>query len=62
MPNRDYYLDENIRANTEPAYRKYMTDLMTILAGDNPNTTRIDIVVNEVVDEDTFLGLVFNLL
>ena len=39
-----------------------MTDLMTILAGDNPNTTRIDTAVNEVADEDTFLVLVFILL
>ena len=50
MPNREYYIDEDTRAKTEPGYRQYMTDLMTMIAGDMADPTRINTVVNEVID------------
>ena len=61
MPNRDYYVDDDIRSKTEPAYRKYMTDLMTMLAGNTPNITRINIVVDEV-SYSFYLNFVFTQL
>ena len=50
MPNRDYYIDEETRAKTEPGYRQYMTDMMTMLAGSEADEVRIGNVVNEVGD------------
>ena len=50
MPNREYYIDEDTRAKTEPGYRQYMTDLMTMIAGDLADSSRIDTVVDEVIN------------
>ena len=48
MPSRDYYVDEATRNRTEPAYRQFMTDFITMVAGDMANNTRIDSVVDQV--------------
>ena len=48
MPSRDYYVDEATRNRTEPAYRQFMTDFITVVAGDMANNTRIDSVVDQV--------------
>ena len=48
MPSRDYYVDEATRNTTEPQYRQFMTDFITVVAGDMANKTRIDSVVDQV--------------
>ena len=48
MPSRDYYIDEATRNRTEPAYRQFMADFMTMVAGERADKPRIDSVVDQV--------------
>ncbi|XP_078484764.1 membrane metallo-endopeptidase-like 1 [Ciona intestinalis] len=50
MPNRDYYLDADKYAATEPSYRQYMVDMMTAVAGVSADATVINAVADEIID------------
>ena len=48
MPDRDYYLNEDTRDKTEPGYRQFMINFMTMIAGSSANATKIANVSDEV--------------
>uniref|UniRef100_H2ZBI7 Neprilysin n=1 Tax=Ciona savignyi TaxID=51511 RepID=H2ZBI7_CIOSA len=56
MPNRDYYLDAQKFTATAPAYKQYMTDMMTAIAGATADATAIAAVVEEIVDFEITLA------
>ncbi|XP_076804428.1 membrane metallo-endopeptidase-like 1 isoform X1 [Clavelina lepadiformis] len=56
MPDRDYYLNEDTRDKTEPGYRQFMINFMTMIAGSSADSTKIANVSDEIIDLETELA------
>ncbi|CAK8698607.1 unnamed protein product [Clavelina lepadiformis] len=53
LPDRKYYLDDGFRQTMLPAYRKFMSDFITLVAGDKANSDRTKSVVDQIVQFET---------
>ncbi|XP_076804422.1 membrane metallo-endopeptidase-like 1 isoform X2 [Clavelina lepadiformis] len=53
LPDRDFYLNDGLRQTMLPAYRKFMSDFITMVAGDKANSATTESVVDQIVQFET---------
>ncbi|CAK8698583.1 unnamed protein product [Clavelina lepadiformis] len=53
LTDRKYYLDDGLRQKTHPGYRKFMSDFITMVAGDKANSDTTESVVDQIVQLET---------